>query len=179
MLREILLPILTVLILIIGKKYNKKLNIFHFKLPKNIREHISFIILPISLIFVLYIIILLSGIKLEKITTTNLFFDLIIHCFLPAFGEEFFTRGILLGAVIDLYKQHFGKPSKNLLLILSVINALFFMILHHDLNLIWDPIRLITGIIFISVFLSNNNNLLPPLLAHFVNNFVSVILSYT
>ena len=84
---------------------------------------------------------------------------------LPAICEEAMERGCVL--------SHFRSIKKDWVIIL--IMGLFFGVMH------WSPLRFLNTAMLgamLSYLMVKKNNILLPMILHFCNNFVSVILGY-
>ena len=95
----------------------------------------------------------------------NLPMLILIVAVLPAICEEAMERGCVL--------SHFRSLKKDWLIIL--IMGVFFGIMH------WSPLRFLNTALLgamLSYVMVKKNNILLPMILHFGNNFVSVVLGY-
>ena len=97
---------------------------------------------------------------------SDLIFNLLIMAIIPAFGEELFFRGFLQNTFLNFFK------SSHLAI---VITSILFSLIHFDLEG-FIP-RLFLGAILGYMFLWTQS-LWVPIIAHFVNNALAIIISY-
>jgi membrane protease YdiL (CAAX protease family) len=95
---------------------------------------------------------------------SDLVFNIIIVCILAAVGEELIFRGLL--------QNLFGKILKNHHIIIWMV-AFIFSAIHFQFYGFLP--RLLMGA-YLGYLLYYTNNLWIPIIAHFTNNFVSVVL---
>lgn len=86
----------------------------------------------------------------------------IVTAVVPAFAEEFLFRGVILGKL-----RKYG----NTFAILA--SALLFGLMHG--NLVQIPFAFVGGVFFAFITVKTNS-LLPAMIIHFLNNFISCIL---
>ncbi|MBR5424895.1 MAG: CPBP family intramembrane metalloprotease [Clostridiales bacterium] len=95
----------------------------------------------------------------------NLPMLILIVTILPAICEEAMERGCVL--------SHFRSIKKDWVIVL--IMGIFFGIMH------WSPLRFLNTAVLgamLSYVMVKKNNILLPMILHFGNNFVSVVLGY-
>ena len=97
---------------------------------------------------------------------SDLIFNLLIMAIIPSFGEELFFRGFLQNIFLNFFK------SSHLAI---VITSILFSLIHFDLEG-FIP-RLFLGAILGYMFLWTQS-LWVPIIAHFVNNALAIIISY-
>ena len=96
----------------------------------------------------------------------DLIVNLIIMAIIPAIGEELFFRGFLQKSLISITKnQH----------IAVLITSFLFSVIHFHLDGFFP--RFMLGILLGYMFLWSGS-LWIPILAHFTNNAIAVIISY-
>ena len=96
----------------------------------------------------------------------DLIFNLLVMAIVPALGEELFFRGFLQNTFFNFFK------SSHLAI---VITSILFSLIHFDLEG-FIP-RLFLGTILGYMFLWTQS-LWVPIIAHFVNNALAIIISY-
>ena len=146
-------------------------NVLKWKTPGK-RTVILAIILSIAMIPFLSVVSHLSSLifhplideYMTEITAYPLWFSLISVAVLPAFIEEFIFRGAL-------YKEFERLPIKKV----AIITGLFFAIIH--LNFHQAIYAMLLGIVYAYV-LFYTQSIWVPILMHFVNNGIFVVLAY-
>lgn len=88
-------------------------------------------------------------------------FMVITNCLLPAFFEEFIFRGLILGNL----KKYGEFPA-------LIISSVAFAFMHG--TLLQVPFALMSGLVLGFVYLKSGS-ILPSVIVHFFNNFLSVI----
>lgn len=102
--------------------------------------------------------------SLPSFSAVNFILTVITVCVLPAFAEEFFFRGILTRSLSGA-----GR------LVAALIAGVYFSIFH--MNPAQTPYQFIAGFCFCLLALESGS-VFPAVLAHFLNNFVIVLLNY-
>ena len=106
-----------------------------------------------------------SGLNEYIYGSMNLPLLILIVAILPAICEEAMERGCVL--------SHFRSIKHDWLIVL--IMGVFFGIMH------WSPLRFLNTAVLgamLSYLMVKKNNILLPMILHFGNNFVSVVLGY-
>jgi len=99
-------------------------------------------------------------------TPTDIFLNILMMAIIPAIGEELIFRGILQTQLSKIFKNaHWA----------IIISALLFSALY--LQFLGFFSRAILGVIFGYMFYWSNNIWLP-ILAHFINNFLALVLIF-
>lgn len=105
----------------------------------------------------------------------TLWFALITSGFLNPISEEFITRGILLGMFV--YAAFKFPKEKNLVYVLGLfVTSVVFVYGHNNSTLFQIVIRFLMSLLFGLLYLINDRNLLPPIMAHAANNIFLILL---
>lgn len=102
--------------------------------------------------------------SLPAFSVLNYLLTVLAVCVLPAFAEEFFFRGILTRSLSGA-----GR------LTASLICGAYFSLFH--MNPAQTPYQFVTGFCFCLLAL-DSGSVFPTVLAHFLNNFIIVTISY-
>lgn len=105
-----------------------------------------------------------SGGGSSDYSTGNFFLQVILVCVLPAIGEEFLHRGILLQGT-----KHMGFKKA------IVISSLFFGLIHFNIQQVSYAfvVGLILGLVAVV-----SKNIFPAMIIHFVNNFIATYIDF-
>ena len=103
---------------------------------------------------------------LSETNIYKLLLNIIIIAIIPAIGEELFFRGIL---------QHYLNETFNNAHVAIFSTALIFSFVHFEFFTLLP--RFFLGLILGYIFYWNKNILLP-ILAHFTNNFIGIMIYY-
>lgn len=103
---------------------------------------------------------------LKMPSSTDLFINIIVMALIPAFGEEFFCRGVLLNVLYD----YNGKFMKSVIIV-----AIIFTILHLQ---VFKFLPMMALAIILGMYINYTKGLWASILFHFLNNTISVIASY-
>lgn len=98
-------------------------------------------------------------------TMSGFYIDIILTCLLPAICEEILHRGIILRGINRL-----NKP-----ILAIILSSLFFGFSH--LNILQFFYTFILGL-FMGIIVLASNSLIPAMIIHFMNNFLSIYISY-
>lgn len=105
-----------------------------------------------------------SETSLPSFSALNFILTVVTVCVLPALFEEFFFRGILTRSL-----------SGSGRLTASLIAGVYFSLFH--MNPAQTPYQFVTGFCFCLLAL-DSGSVFPAVVAHFLNNFVIVLLNY-
>lgn len=101
---------------------------------------------------------------LPSFSVVNFILTVITVCVIPAIFEELFFRGILLKSL-----------SGSGMIASSIISGVYFSLFH--MNPSQTPYQFIVGVLFgLSAY--SSGSVKPTCLAHFLNNFIIVVLNY-
>lgn len=103
---------------------------------------------------------------LQMPSPSDLFVNIAVMALIPALGEEFFCRGVLLNVLYD----YNGKFMKSVIIV-----ALVFTILHLQ---VFKFLPMMTLAIILGLYINFTKGLWASILFHFLNNTISVLASY-
>ncbi len=109
------------------------------------------------------------GLLLINISNIMSLYRDILIVYLAPITEEIFFRGFLIGAPLLILKKYKIKEEK-LTFLLIIFSSFIFTILHGD----YSYSRMIFGLTMGIMFVLYKNNLLPCVIAHFVNNAILI-----
>ncbi len=154
--------------------FNKKKNNYIISKPKPYKI-LMYLAIGILAFFYLYPIVasldklfLTWGAKLTEIpytlTTKNYIISIFSLALLPAVCEELLFRGLILKSL-----KNYGKVFS------IVVSALMFALFHASFQQLIYPILM--GLL-LGVIMYNENNIIYCMVVHFINNFLSITISY-
>ncbi len=113
----------------------------------------------------------------------NLIYGILVRGILNPFSEEIIFRGFFLGmfaaTMIEVYRYQFSKKASDIIYVPFLLFVSFLFVLpHNNYQLAPDLVRLLSGLLYGSLYLFSKRNLLPAIVAHAFSNILIVLLNW-
>jgi len=138
------------------------------------------ILLPIILVILIDLFVMFLFSQKPVFYDAPLWFFAVTSGFTNPIAEEFLVRGVLLGLFVFLgWKLKFdGNKKHGLYLIGLLFTSYVFTISHINITLYQFTIRFAVSMLFGLLYLVNNRNLLPSIMAHGASNWFLMTMWY-